>query len=108
MNGRKASVPLWVALKLKKLKECTIILPEYLIIDYLEGAIASESESADLTGLPPFFGTISHLLLNEAKEDFGNNFLEIAKLIDDLESLRRKKIEKFFRNFESSSDLILV
>jgi hypothetical protein len=98
-----------VAIKLRKLKECTIITGEYLNVDNLKNIIAQETESpTDLTRIPLYFSTIAHLLLNEAKEDFLNNFLEITKLVDDLESLRRKKIEASLRRLESSVDLIRV
>ncbi|RPA83631.1 Psf2-domain-containing protein [Ascobolus immersus RN42] len=75
---QRISIPLWLALLLKKQKRCNIIPPDWMAYEHLELALKEENENAArfTDKLPYRWLEISELLLDGAADDFpqyGNN-----------------------------------
>ena len=96
LAGVPLSVPLWLALALKKQRKCVILSPEWLKHDALADLLAKERKAADgLTELPFHFFEVAHLLITYAAEDL-TAADRVRSLVDDLDNVRRQKIEISF------------
>jgi hypothetical protein len=61
VQGQAIEVPLWIALHLKKLKVCKIVMPEWMKIEKLEDILIKSG--SDFTFVPFHFIEIASLLL---------------------------------------------
>jgi len=90
-----ATVPLWLALLLRKQSRCTIIIPGWLSEDVLKQIRDKEKESSHDTFQPlhDHYREIALLLLNYATEEF-ENANAVRTLIEDIANIRQAKIQK--------------
>lgn len=87
------TVPLWLAIFLRKRGKCIIIVPEWLKVANLENCIQQERVSSTLGGSVPFhYLEIAHLLLENAKDDIPS-YAKVAVLLEDLENIRMDRIK---------------
>lgn len=90
--GMPCSIPLWLAITLRKRNKCMIIPPTWLTIPSLEQCINIERTQSQLTDLPYHYMEISQLLLTHAREDLGSPD-RIAVLLQDIENIRMDRIK---------------
>ncbi|KAH9251141.1 hypothetical protein BASA81_011040 [Batrachochytrium salamandrivorans] len=88
------TVPLWLALLLKKQNKCKIIVPDWLSPDVLlaqrqEERERSKQEYAKTANF--HYREVAHLLLKHCAEDFEDADL-VRSLLEDLDNLRNVKI----------------
>eukprot|EP00026_Physarum_polycephalum_P015207 Phypoly_transcript_15838.p1 GENE.Phypoly_transcript_15838~~Phypoly_transcript_15838.p1 ORF type:complete len:198 (+),score=24.44 Phypoly_transcript_15838:30-596(+) len=95
--GVPISVPLWLALTLKKRKKCKIQPPTWLDADYLETKFDSETHDDKSFELLPFhYIEIATLLLNHAQDDIP--FApQIRATIEDIWNRRASKVRDGLR-----------
>eukprot|EP00831_Metopus_contortus_P037297 TRINITY_DN2938_c0_g1_i1.p1 TRINITY_DN2938_c0_g1~~TRINITY_DN2938_c0_g1_i1.p1 ORF type:complete len:280 (-),score=67.95 TRINITY_DN2938_c0_g1_i1:125-964(-) len=101
--GRPVSVPLWLALYLRKRNQCNIVPPLWLSVESLRVKIEEEKENQGaLTPMPSYYyAEIASLLfdqqlkfsqqMNRAGEDIKDN-AEIKTLLEDIQELRSSKL----------------
>ncbi|VDD97211.1 unnamed protein product [Enterobius vermicularis] len=70
--GVPLSVPLWVAVFLKKKHSCEIILPEWLTLESLGKMIVAENDSPSFSRIPKHFIEMAHTILYYFKDDIVN------------------------------------
>ncbi|KAL9652670.1 hypothetical protein ABK040_003973 [Willaertia magna] len=92
LANQEITVPLWVALHLKRLKQCKIIIPEWLTISNLEDISARSSQTSDLIPVPPNFIEISYTLMKYARDDFTEIPEDILSLLKTIEDKRRDNL----------------
>ncbi|MFH4978163.1 hypothetical protein AB6A40_004872 [Gnathostoma spinigerum] len=102
--GMPVSVPLWVAINLKRRHKCEIIPPEWMDIEEIKRMIVAETESPFFTEIPPYFFEISHLLLENAVDDIAETD-QVKTFVQDLWDKRVAKMRtstmKFLSQFDS-------
>lgn len=86
------TVPIWLAITLRKKGKCQIVAPEWLSVEQLQIQIEEELLSKDeLSKLPYYYLEIAALVLLHAKDDI--NFPDkISALLKDLESIRMDRL----------------
>ena len=87
LAGMPCSVPLWLAVTLRKRGKCTILTPDWMSVQSLEQNIANERNQDIWEPLPFHYREISHLLLNQARDDVPNPD-KVQVLLQDLENVR--------------------
>lgn len=89
------TVPLWLALSLRKQSRCTIIIPDWLSQESLESVkkLEKESSKSEFQPLHDRYREIAALLLHHAAEDFEDPET-IRRLVADIEDLRQHKIRE--------------
>ncbi|KAF3102780.1 DNA replication protein psf2 [Orbilia oligospora] len=88
---RRADVPLWLAVFLRKQKRCNIVPPDWLNVDYLERLVKEESDSAAFSQMPWRWMEVAEILLDTCSEDLISPS-DIALHIRSLRELRQAKI----------------
>ncbi|KAI1728886.1 GINS complex protein domain-containing protein [Ditylenchus destructor] len=103
--GVPVTVPVWLAVHLKKRHKCSIIAPDWLTIDELKCLIVTESERSKFAEIPKRFFEIAHIVLINGKEDV-DNVEQLKTFIKDLWDKRTAKMRtstiKFLGQHESS------
>ena len=88
------SVPLWLAIALKKRHRCSIQQPNWLTVESLTAILREEKDGLsknDLSGLPFHYMEVASLLFNNASDDI-HEVDKIRTLLEDVEYLRAGKI----------------
>ncbi|KAJ7068520.1 hypothetical protein C8F01DRAFT_1078961 [Mycena amicta] len=98
---QKASIPLWMAVTLKRKKKCHILAPEWLSIEYLQHKLVEETTEQEFTKLPFHYAEISRVLLDVASDDLQNPD-KLRTLLQDLREARQAKARKGLENLEYS------
>ncbi|GFZ43098.1 DNA replication complex GINS protein PSF2 [Saitozyma sp. JCM 24511] len=87
-----ASVPLWLALSLKKKRKCRVVAPDWLAPEKLQALINDEKNNAEgFEPLPRRFLETSKLLLDIAPDDLPQP-AALRSLLKDLREVRQAKI----------------
>ncbi|KAH8917931.1 DNA replication complex GINS protein PSF2 [Atractiella rhizophila] len=86
----RATVPLWMALELKKTSKCRIVPPDWLTMERLEEKLNAETSSASFSALPFHWMEISRMLLEVAADDIPRS----EKVREILKSLREARLAK--------------
>ncbi|GAA5841983.1 hypothetical protein JCM5353_003640 [Sporobolomyces roseus] len=87
----KTSVPLWLAIHLKKKRKCRIISPKWLAAHYLEGILKEEQSSDEFSDLPRDYLEVSKILLDSASDDLPTPE-KLRLLLKDIREARQSKI----------------
>lgn len=92
--GFPVKVPLWMAVYLHQRKQCRVLTPAWLSVDYLQGAYREErSQPNKFYSLPNHYLEVAHILLINARECFtAREHMEAAALVAQLRRLRSNKI----------------
>jgi GINS complex subunit 2 len=91
-SGLPCTVPLWLAVLLRKRGKCTIQAPGWMTVEFLERAVAEEPRNNGALGEIPFhYMEISQLILSNAKGDVKGGE-QVALLLQDLENIRMDRI----------------
>lgn len=85
------SVPLWVALHLKKRRKCIIVPPSWLTVELLTETLKTETTSPTFSPLPHYWVGVSSTLLASASDDIPNSN-RIRALLKDIREARQAKI----------------
>ncbi|KAL1132088.1 hypothetical protein AAG570_010046 [Ranatra chinensis] len=97
--GLPLSVPIWVALDLRRRHKCKVIPPDWMDVEILEGLLEAEKNSTYFTKMPSeHYMGIVHLLLGVAAEDIKDANL-IRTAVKDLWDLRVAKARTSADNF---------
>ena len=93
-SGERVVVPLWLALHLKKLQMCKIVIPSYLRLERLQASLKEEKENEQsLSTMPYYYLEVAYVLFKEAKDDFSSEE-EYDKCMQVLEDIRYVRMEK--------------
>ncbi|KAK9811560.1 hypothetical protein WJX72_005917 [[Myrmecia] bisecta] len=88
------SVPLWLALTLHKRNKCRIEPPDWLEVGRLEEVLELERSTAQVFQPLPFhYIETSRLLLENARDTFGENAYQVRDLVESIRKLRFTKID---------------
>ncbi|CDF35163.1 DNA replication complex GINS protein PSF2, the protein is not entire [Chondrus crispus] len=88
------TVPLWLALALRKVHRCKILPPRWLTVRELDRYISHERENeAELQAIPFYFSKIASLLLHHASDDLVNPGM-LRRCVEDLSNIRDSKMRK--------------
>ncbi|GMG33880.1 unnamed protein product [Ambrosiozyma monospora] len=91
----RESIPIWLALILKRQDKCNIVIPDWLQLSYLQQKYEDEIQNPNkFSKLPWHWITISKLLLDSAVDDFMDPVYEIRSLIQDLREVRLLKARR--------------
>ena len=101
--GMPVSVPLWVAVFLKKKHSCEIILPEWLTLENLGKMIVAENDSANLTPVPRHFLEMAYIILRYFKNDIADGD-QLKTCVLDLWDKRVAKMRSTTIKFLSQVD----
>ncbi|CAN8065271.1 unnamed protein product [Agarophyton chilense] len=92
------TVPLWLALALKKVHRCKIIPPRWLTTRSVEKYLSDERENEDeLQEIPFYFSEISSLLFHHAPDDLVN-VSHLRRSVEDLANVRESKMRKWMHS----------
>lgn len=92
-----ATVPLWLALALKKVHRCRIIPPRWLNTTMLDSFIRYEKENEDnLHDIPFYLFEIASLLLHHASDDV-DDAPRLRRCVEDLSNVRDSKMRKWMQ-----------
>jgi GINS complex subunit 2 len=94
----KASVPLWLALNIRKSGLCKLIAPEWFNAVKLAGWVEDEKKHEALVNVPENMFHVARALLSAAPEDFPNSEI-LRRCIQVLSEIRHQKILKSFGEF---------
>ncbi|SJX61240.1 related to PSF2-part of GINS, replication multiprotein complex [Sporisorium reilianum f. sp. reilianum] len=86
-----ATVPLWVALHLKKRKKAIVVAPTWLTVDALTETLKHETTQAGFSALPHYWIGVSHALLTGAPDDVPSSN-RVRALLKDIREARQSKI----------------
>ncbi|OLY83294.1 DNA replication complex GINS protein psf2 [Smittium mucronatum] len=91
---RNETVPLWLAILLRRANRCRIVTPAYLHPTFIDAAIAHERRpSSGFAPLPPHFWNVAKLFLEYAATDIGDEEAhEIRRKLLDLRQVRAAKM----------------
>ncbi|KAJ2158130.1 DNA replication protein psf2 [Coemansia sp. RSA 552] len=88
---RKATVPLWLAVMLKRANRCRVVAPPWLAYEHLRGLCKREEQPDTMfSRLPPHYLEIAHMLLAAAEDDIADS-QNIRRLLQDLRETRQSK-----------------
>jgi len=86
------SIPLWLAVVLKKRRMCKIQIPHWMDADYLRSKYDDESKDERLVEEIPFhYMEIATLLLSVAPDDV-TNVVQVRALLEDIWNRRAAKV----------------
>ncbi|KAJ4456802.1 putative DNA replication complex GINS protein PSF2 [Paratrimastix pyriformis] len=105
--GRPCTVPLWLAITLKKRKLCRIHQPKYLSVEELEKYLKIERDPNFFAQLPQHYMEVAVLLLESASDDLVNPD-QIRSMVNDLDTLRRSKVQRGLEALRTKSEYIKV
>lgn len=88
------TVPLWLGIAMKKRSKCRIQPPSWMSVERLTEVLEMEREAPrEFQPLPFHYVEIAKLLLDNAREDFENNYM-VQSLLEDIKDVRWDKVEK--------------
>ena len=107
--GVSTTVPLWIALNLKKKGKCRIITPEIYEIENLQITLDQELKhsSTELAPLEHYFFEIFQILAKSCPEDI-EDFVKARSLVEDLKMKRSIKITSSFQKMKNPERVLLV
>ncbi|GAA5937771.1 hypothetical protein JCM3775_002123 [Rhodotorula graminis] len=90
---QKASVPLWLAIHLKKKRRCRIVAPTWLSVGELEEVLKFEQTQAEFSDLPRDYLEVSKVLLEVASDDVPAPD-RVRLLLKDIREARQAKVRE--------------
>jgi GINS complex subunit 2 len=91
-GGFPATVPLWLAITLRKRGKCTVEIPEWMTVAALEARVVTERTQGTLSDLPFHYMEIAQLLMTHAKDDVISPD-RVSVLLQDIENIRMDRIK---------------
>ncbi|GAA5894653.1 DNA replication protein PSF2 [Sporobolomyces salmoneus] len=96
---QKTSVPLWLALHLKKKRKCRIVCPGWLNLPYLESQLKEEQTNEVFSDLPRDYLEVSKILLDVASDDIASTSTantpdRLRLVLKDIREARQSKIRE--------------
>ncbi|KAG0335730.1 DNA replication protein psf2 [Podila horticola] len=85
-----SSVPLWLAITLKKKQKCSIVVPKWMTIESLQAFLKQEEDEPRFSELPYHFIETAQLLLENACDDIPSADA-VRTLIKNLREARQSK-----------------
>jgi GINS complex subunit 2 len=98
----RTSVPLWLALLLKKQGKCAVVPPRWLDAATLRTVIESERADDVFQGLPHHYIEIATDLCKYAREDL-EDWNTLYDLVDTIRSVRHNKIQAGLRSLDENA-----
>lgn len=86
-----ASVPLWVALHLKKRRKAILIPPTWLTVEHLTETLKHETTQPGFAPLPHYWIGVSQTILAQAADDVPNSN-RVRALLKDIREARQSKV----------------
>ncbi|KAF8460428.1 hypothetical protein BDZ91DRAFT_614842, partial [Kalaharituber pfeilii] len=101
---QRVSVPLWLALLLKKQKKCNIVPPDWLSVENLERLVRWEQDNPDrfCEELPWRWIEIGEVLCEAAEDDLGGGAGDLRVLLRTLREVRWSKAREGLKQLEST------
>jgi GINS complex subunit 2 len=96
-SGMPCTVPLWLAITLRKRGKCMVITPDWMTIQSLEQRLAYERSENTLSDLPYHYMEIAQLLLTTAREEITTPD-RVAVLLQDIQNIRMDRIKMGISN----------
>ncbi|GAA6044399.1 hypothetical protein JCM8097_007243 [Rhodosporidiobolus ruineniae] len=90
---QKASVPLWLAVHLKKKRRARIVAPQWLGVPFLEQVLKQERDDPNFSDLPREYLEISKVLLEVASDDVPAPD-RVRLLLKDIREARQAKVRE--------------
>ncbi|GAA6048065.1 hypothetical protein JCM3770_000174 [Rhodotorula araucariae] len=90
---QKASVPLWLAVHLKKKRRCRIVAPAWLTVVELENILKLEQTQPEFSELPRDYLEVSKVLLEVASDDVPSPD-RVRLLLKDIREARQAKVRE--------------
>ncbi|KAI9183506.1 DNA replication protein psf2 [Blastocladiella emersonii ATCC 22665] len=87
---RSATVPLWLALVLKKRGMCIVKPPAWMTVEHLTQKLTEEQTNDEFCSLPFHYMEVAKLILEGAKDDIPDVHA-VQTLLQDLREARRSK-----------------
>ncbi|KAJ2743016.1 DNA replication protein psf2 [Coemansia sp. BCRC 34301] len=98
---QKTTVPLWLAIMLKRTNRCRIVAPKWLSYEHLRDLCKREEQpDAMFTRLPTHYLEIAHMLLTHAEDDLVET-QGVRRLLQDLREVRQSKTHEGLRMLNS-------
>eukprot|EP00607_Mallomonas_marina_P005177 CAMPEP_0182429804 /NCGR_PEP_ID=MMETSP1167-20130531/33949_1 /TAXON_ID=2988 /ORGANISM="Mallomonas Sp, Strain CCMP3275" /LENGTH=215 /DNA_ID=CAMNT_0024614065 /DNA_START=86 /DNA_END=733 /DNA_ORIENTATION=+ len=85
------SVPLWLAITLRKKDKCKIVVPDWLRAENLDEAVRKEREEVEFQPLPFHYMEIALLLLSCARDEIPEPD-RVTSLLQNLENIRKDRV----------------
>ncbi|KAG0621509.1 hypothetical protein M758_3G025300 [Ceratodon purpureus] len=102
------TVPLWLGIAMKKRSKCRIQPPDWMSVERLSEVLEMEREAPrEFQPLPFHYVEIAKLLLDNAREDFENNYM-VQSLLEDIKDVRWDKVEKGLKNLSGRTHAVKV
>ncbi|ODV57859.1 DNA replication protein PSF2 [Ascoidea rubescens DSM 1968] len=102
--NQKVSIPIWLAIILKKQNKINLIPPNWLSINYLKQKYEEELKNKDkFSEMPWFWLEFSKMFLIHFKDDLIDPSYSIRSIIQDLREIRLIKIRSGFKELNESN-----
>lgn len=99
------SVPLWLAVTLKKSKKCHIKLPDWMQESELKNILKEEKANEGFYhGLPFYYREISKIIFDIDAENMNHKNIRI--LIQDIEDVRESKTKRGLKSIQPSTYIV--
>jgi len=98
----RTSVPLWLAMLLKKQGKCSVVPPRWLDAATLRSVIEAERLEDVFQGLPHHYIEIATDLCKHAREDL-EDWNALYDLVDTIRSVRHNKIQAGLRALDENA-----
>ena len=95
----RASVPLWLALVLKRNNKCRIVIPQWMSVENLQSTLErdksiSMTDDPTLCPLPDHYIEISRLMLENCEDDITDSNT-VRSLLDRIIKVRENRLNEF-------------
>ncbi|GAA95490.1 uncharacterized protein L969DRAFT_92622 [Mixia osmundae IAM 14324] len=90
---RRARIPLWLAVTLKRKRKCRIVAPPWMLLEKLEELLREDTTSLGFSALPFCYMEISRVLLEVASDDIPDA-ARIRMILKDLREVRQSKTRR--------------
>lgn len=94
------SVPLWLALALKKMAKCRILQPAWLSVQFLSAKLSKEKEGDAFEQMPYHYMELASLVFQHAPDDM-EDLVKIRTLMEDIQNVRQDKIRNGLQRIAS-------
>ncbi|KAK9449846.1 DNA replication complex GINS protein psf2 [Limtongia smithiae] len=101
---RRATVPLWVAIILKKQSRCNVVAPDWLSEESLKAAYEAEASNMERFSamLPWEWLEVGEIILSNAPDDLLNPPHVIRNLLRDIREIRQAKVRAGIKNIDET------
>lgn len=103
-----ATVPLWLAVTMKRVGWCSVRAPAWLAAEALEGKFEEENGEATLAPMPFHFQEVASLLLHHAPGDVAadGDLPRLRTALENLLNLRQNKLRRGLQQVRQRTEII--